>query len=139
MFDLLQLTRQAHFPELAPDEQLLLVGIRCAAKAIRNRCDPVGPMVRGLAPVVGREAAAWMAQLMVTACMAWPEPMVINPCGCNCPVSYDERLLVDLVLVAREGDRPGFDRLVAEMLNEETREGLFALAARVGHAFDVLA
>jgi hypothetical protein len=73
-------------------------------------------------------AAAHLHLLLEEVGSAWPEPFrVAPPC---CPrLSHDEALIVDMVRLGGRGDRPGFDRLLAEMIPADMRDRLYLSAS----------
>ncbi|QJQ33209.1 hypothetical protein GV829_12810 [Sphingomonas lacunae] len=42
----------------------------------------------------------------------------------------DERTVVDLVALAAADNRPGFDQLLSDMINDDGREHIYAAACR---------
>lgn len=73
-------------------------------------------------------AAAHLHMLMEEIGTAWPDPFcAASPC---CPwLSHDEALAVQMLRAATRRDRPGFDRLLSEMLPGDVRERLFVSAS----------
>ena len=59
---------------------------------------------------------------------AWPEPFCVSPPCCP-RLSHDEALILDMVRAAGRGDRPGFDRLLSDLLPADARDPLFTSAA----------
>ena len=78
-------------------------------------------------------AAAQLSLLLEEVGAAWPDPFCIAPPCCP-KLSHDEALALDMVSIAARDDRPGFDRLLQEMLPADMRERLFVSAAAVGRA-----
>jgi hypothetical protein len=64
---------------------------------------------------------------------AWPEPFCVNPPCCP-RLSHDEALILDMVRTAGRSDRPGFDRLLSDLLPAEAREPLFVSAGLLAAA-----
>ena len=73
-------------------------------------------------------AAAGLHLLLEQVGAAWPEPFAVSPPCCR-RLSHDEATLAEMLALARSGDRPGFDRLLAEMVPADARERLFTSAA----------
>lgn len=88
---------------------------RCAMRAVAGR---LGSM----------RAAAHFHLLVEEIGAAWPEAFAVSPPCCRF-LSHDEALLADMTRLGRAGDRPGFDRLLAEMLPGDERERLFLSAS----------
>lgn len=78
-------------------------------------------------------AAAHLHLLLEEVGAAWPEPFCVSPPCCP-RLSHDEALILDMVRLGGCGDRPGFDRLLAEMLPADARERLFLSASVLSHA-----
>ena len=55
---------------------------------------------------------------------AWPDAFAVSPPCCP-RLSHDEATLADMLAFAAAGDKPGFDRLLGEMLGTDERERLF--------------
>jgi hypothetical protein len=64
---------------------------------------------------------------------AWPDPFCVAPPCCP-RLSHDEALVIDMVRLGGRGDRPGFDRLLAEMIPADMRERLFLSASVLSRA-----
>lgn len=115
---------------LDPEEARIAHGLRSWVAIRRSgRC----PM-EALAGRLGSLRAAAHFQLMleeIAAC--WPDPFAVSPSCCAC-LSHDEATLAEMVRLGRAGDRPGFDRLLCEMLPGDARERLFLSAASVAQA-----
>lgn len=62
---------------------------------------------------------------------AWPEPFCIAPLCCP-RLSHDEALLLDMVRLAGRGNRPGFDRLLQDMVPADMRDRLYLSASLLG-------
>ncbi|HEY9554733.1 addiction module antidote protein [Allosphingosinicella sp.] len=75
-----------------------------------------------------RRAAAHLHLMLEEIGAAWPEPFCVNPPCCP-RLSHDEALVLDMIRVASRDDRPGFDRLLSDLLPADAREPLFASAA----------
>ncbi len=74
-------------------------------------------------------AAAHVELLLAEIGCAWPDPFAIAPPCCP-QLSHDEALVADMLLLALDGDRPAFDRLLLDLLPVDERERLF-LSMRV--------
>jgi hypothetical protein len=72
-------------------------------------------------------AAAHLHLLLEEVAVAWTEPFAVSPLCCP-RLSHDEALLADMLHLGRTGDRPGFDRLLCEMVAADERERLFLSA-----------
>lgn len=77
----------------------------------------------------GQEAAVRFLDLMEEIGVAWPEPVYVNaPC---CPrLSYDERMVLDLVSAAVRSDRAAFDALLCDMIPAKARDRIHAACQR---------
>ena len=73
-------------------------------------------------------AAAHLHLLLEEIGAAWPDPFCVAPPCCP-RLSHDEALVIDMVRLGGRGDRPGFDRLIAEMIPADMRERLFLSAS----------
>jgi hypothetical protein len=93
---------------------------RCPLQAVADR---LGTM----------RAAAHLHLLLEEIGAAWPDPFCIAPLCCP-RLSHDEALALDMVRAAARGDRPGFDRLLQEMIPADMRERLFLSAGAVGRS-----
>lgn len=78
-----------------------------------------------------REGALALDLLMMRVGIAWTQAFVVNPPCCP-RLTHDEGLILDMIAAGAAGDRPGFDRLLAEMLPADAREALFHAAAQLG-------
>lgn len=83
-----------------------------------------------LADIFGSaRAAAHFSLLIEEIGAAWPDPFCCAPPCCRA-ISVDEATFVQLLGAGFAGDRPGFDRIIAEMLPTDVRDRLF-------HSIDV--
>lgn len=82
------------------------------------------PLAAGASRLGSRRAGAHLHLLLEEIAAAWPEPFAVSPPCCR-RLSHDEALLADMIALGRRADRPGFDRLLADLLPGETRERLF--------------
>lgn len=96
-----------------------------------GRC-PLEAMIEklGSAPAGGK-----LHLLMEEIGVAWPEPFCVNPPCCP-RLSHDEALVIDMTGIARRGDRPGFDRLLSDLLPFDARERLYRSAAALGASLE---
>ena len=95
---------------------------RCAMEAVAGR---LGSM----------QAAAHLHLMLEEIGTAWPEPFAVSPPCCR-HLSHDEALFADMIRLGRTKDRPGFDRLLGEMLPADERERLFLSATVLGEVLD---
>lgn len=73
-------------------------------------------------------AAAHLHLLLEEIGAAWPDPFCAAPPCCP-RLSHDEALAMAMIRAGGRGDRPGFDRLLADMLPGHVRERLYLSAA----------
>lgn len=91
---------------------------RCPMQAVADRLGSV-------------RAAAHLHLLLEEVGAAWPDPFCIAPPCCP-RLSHDEALALDMVRTAAGEDRPGFDRLLQEMIPADMRERLYLSAGVLG-------
>ena len=91
---------------------------RCPMQAVAGRLGSPG-------------AAVHLHILLEEIGAAWPEPFCIAPPCCP-RLSHDEALAVAMVRAAAAQDRPGFDRLLQEMIPADARDRLFQEAGALG-------
>ena len=110
---------------LAPPEAQLVAGLRLwVMMGKMGRCP-----LREVGDRLGSaRAAAHLHLLLEEIGAAWPDPFCAAPPCCP-RLSHDEALAVEMVRVAGRGDRPGFDRLLADLLPGHVRERLFLSAS----------
>lgn len=84
--------------------------------------------------LASRRAAAHLHLLLEEVGAAWPDPFCVSPPCCP-RLSHDEALILDMIRAAGRGDRPGFDRLLSDLLPVGAREPLFASASMLASAF----
>lgn len=75
-----------------------------------------------------RRAAAHLHLMLEEVGAAWPEPFCVSPPCCP-RLSHDEALLLEMLDRAGVEDRPGFDRLLADLIPAEARDRLFLSAS----------
>lgn len=125
-----QLLRTPDIRALAPADADLAASLRLWVVMNKlGRC-PMQALAHRLGSV---RAAARLSLLLEEIGAAWPDPFCIAPPCCP-KLSHDEVLALDMVRTAARGDRPGFDRLLQEMLPADMRERLFVSAAAVGRS-----
>ena len=110
-------------------EQLRLVGaVRLWPLAAKMRCCPL----KAIAGRLGNLRAAAHLQLMIEEMgAAWPDPFCVAPPG-SPAMTHDEATLAEMIEYAACGDRPAFDRLLADLLPAYERERLFLSASLLG-------
>ena len=120
------LIRPMAIDQLPPPAHRLLAAMR-AAVAIHHSGQCPRPR---LTAILGndRAAATWI-MLLNSVSAAWPEPMAVYPPCCRC-MTHDEAVLIELVSHAAAFDRPAFDRLICEMIDDDGRELIYAAARR---------
>ncbi|TFI59493.1 addiction module antidote protein [Sphingomonas parva] len=69
-------------------------------------------------------AAVHLQLLLEEVGAAWPEPFSVSPPCCP-RLSHDETTLAGMLSLAAAADRPGFDRLLSDLLAEDVRERLY--------------
>jgi hypothetical protein len=112
---------QAHDARLATALRLWVVMNklgRCPMQAVADRLESV-------------RAAAHLHLLLEEIGAAWPDPFCIAPPCCP-RLSHDEALALDMVRAAAREDRPGFDRLLQDMIPADMRERLYLSAGVLG-------
>jgi hypothetical protein len=115
---------------LGPDEARIAFALRQWVMLRQaGRC----PMTALAGRLGSLRAAAHMQLMLEEIGAAWPEPFAVSPQCCAC-LSHDEATLVDMVALAARGDRPGFDRLLADLLPGDERERLFDAGAALVRA-----
>lgn len=119
------LLARRNLESLPPEERRIAQALRLWVTVLKSgRC-----AIQAAADSLGSlRAAAHFHLLLEEVGAAWPEPFEVSPPCCRC-LSHDEALLVDMMRLGAAGDRPGFDRLLAEMLPGDERERLFHSAS----------
>jgi hypothetical protein len=120
------LARTPHLTELGPEPARIVSALRCWVMANRSGLCPIAAAGERLGST---RAGAHLHLLVEEIGAAWPDPFAIAPPCCP-RLSHDEALLAGMVEHARRGDRPGFDRLLADLIPADERERLF-LSAQV--------
>lgn len=116
--------------ELPPGGVRLIAGLRCWGYARERGRWPVDAIQRQLGCV---RAAAHVRLLIEEIAAAWPDPFCLAPPCCRA-ASHDEALIARMLARASARDRPGFDRLCAEMIGEDARERMFLGLSLIGAA-----
>lgn len=115
------LARTVHLADMPPVPRLLVTGMRHWAAAHRLGRWPVSALQDHL----GCPRAAAHLQLLVEEIgHAWPDPFCLAPPCCR-QSSHDETTIAAMIGAAAMADRPGFDRICAEMLSSDARDRLF--------------
>lgn len=80
-------------------------------------------------------AAAHLHLLLEEVGAAWPDPFCAAPPCCP-RLSHDEALAIAMIRAGGRGDRPGFDRLLVDMLPADVRERLYLSASVLSEALE---
>lgn len=124
------IARTPHISDLMPDGARVVGALRRWVAASRSGACPVGAAGARLGSA---RAGAHLHLLIEEIGAAWPDPFAVAPPCCP-RLSHDEAVLADMVALAARGDRPGFDRLLADLLPSDERERLFLSAAVLSRA-----
>lgn len=124
------LARAPMLTELPSEALGATMGLRLWALMARMRSCAMAALAERFGSM---RAAAHFHLLIEEVMTAWPDAFCISP-PCSPRLSHDEATLADMVVLASRGDRPGFDRLLAELLPAAERERLFLSAGLVGKA-----
>jgi hypothetical protein len=118
------LVRTPHMGEMAGREARVVGALRLWVVMNKlGRC----PM-QAVADRLGDARAAAHLHLMLEEIgAAWPDPFCVAPLCCR-RLSHDEALVIDMLRFGAAEDRPGFDRLLAEMIAADMRERLYLSA-----------
>lgn len=126
------LARTPLMADLLAHEADVIGALRQWARAMRaSQC----PVAAAAARLGTRRAAAHLHLMLAEIGAAWPEPFAVSPPCCP-RLSHDEALLADMTTLAIAGDRPGFDRLLCDLIPSDARERLFLSAGVFGEALD---
>lgn len=101
--------------------------LRIAALAQQGQIDAQPRLI----DLLGSGEVARNFRLLIAAmAQAWPDPLVVfRPC---CPrVTHDEGTLLAMLHHARAGDRPAFDRLLADLIGADGRDYLYCASVRL--------
>ena len=115
---------------LDDQEARIVRAVRLWAVIRRSDQCPMQPVGERLGSL---RAAAHLHLLLDEVAAAWPEPFAVGPLCCR-RLSHDEALLADMLRLGRRRDRPGFDRLLADMVPADERERLYLSAFVLGRA-----
>lgn len=88
--------------------------------------DPLPALTERLGSEMG---AARLHLFLEQVGAVWVDPFCVNPPCCP-RLSHDEALVLDMLALAANGDRPGFDRLLSDLLAADARDRLFDGARR---------
>jgi len=119
------LARTPALTDLMPDGARVVSALRRWVAAGRSGACPIAAAGERLGSA---RAGAHLHLLIEEIGAAWPDPFAVAPPCCP-RLSHDEALLADMVALAGRGDRPGFDRLLADLIPADERERLFLSAA----------
>jgi hypothetical protein len=119
-----QLFRIPTLAALPVSESRLVRGLRLWTVMRRaGRCP-----LQAVADQLGsRRAAAHLHLMLAKVAASWPDPFAVAPLCCG-RLSHDEQLLAEMIRLGARRDRPGFDRLLGEMIGTDAREQLFLSA-----------
>jgi len=132
MMTVQSLVRPLTLDSLAPAPLQLIGALRLWALASRLRWCPVGTVAQRLGSIC---AAAQLRLIIAQVGAAWPDPFCVAP-PCSVRLSHDEATVAAMLSLAARDDRPGFDRLLADLLPFDVRERLFASFAALARALD---
>jgi hypothetical protein len=118
------LARTPAMSEITVQGARLILAMRRWVLASRTGACPIAAAGQQLGSL---RAGAHLHLLLEEIAAAWPDPFAVSPPCCR-RLSHDEALLADMVVIAGHGDRPGFDRLLRELLPGDERERLFLSA-----------
>ena len=114
--------------EIEPDGARVVAGLRHWVAAQRGGACA---MSAAAARLGSRRAGAHLHLLIEEIAATWPEPFAVSPPCCR-RLSHDEALLAEMIALSGAGERPSFDRLLADLLPSETRERLYLSAGVLG-------
>ena len=115
------LARTPTVAELAECQARLIGALRVWVVTSRSgRC----PIAAAGARIGSLRAGAHLHLLLEEIGAAWPEPFAVSPPCCP-RLSHDEALLSQMMMLVGRGDRPGFDRLLSDLLPGDVRERLY--------------
>lgn len=126
-YDLSRLTRMPDLRDAPNAHARLVCAMREAhvARAARKCCRSA--LVRYFGTL---DAVRAFHVLMDEAGRAWPDPIVFNP-ECQPLLSFDEKVLVDLVTAAAKNERDRFDAFSGEMIDHAGRNAIWYAARRL--------
>lgn len=124
-----KLTRIVTLDTLPADEAAVIEAVRLWALMTRIRRNPD----RAVAEKLGSRRAATQCRLLLSeVAAAWPDRFRVSPPGSE-SLSHDEETLLAMIAAAR-GDRPAFDRLLADLLPAAQRQHLYVCARMFSRA-----
>lgn len=115
--------------DLDTEEAAIVAATRHWVRARGQGC----PLQAAGAVLGSRPAAGALHLMLATLGAAWPDPFAVAPPCCP-HLTHDEATLVGMVLASRRHDRPVFDALLCEMLDDDARDRLFRAAHGLGAA-----
>lgn len=115
------LVRPLMLNRLEPEQHRFISALRLWAVAARLRWCPIRTVTERLGSA---RAAAHFRLILEEVGAAWPDPFCVSP-PCATHLSHDEATAVEMLHWAGRGDRPAFDRLLADLLPQDERERLF--------------
>lgn len=124
------LTRTPELRSLAIAEVQMMTAVRLWIIMVKLGHNPLPAVTERLG---NPRAASHLHLLMEEVGAAWPDPFCAAP-PCCARLSHDEAVLLDMVRVAGGDDRPGFDRLLQDLLPPDMRERLFLSASVLSRA-----
>lgn len=118
--------------QIRPEQAALAAGVRLWVAARRSGQCPL----RAAADRLGcGRAARGLHLLLETVELCWPDPFAVAPGGCGA-LTHDEATLLAMVMLAGAGRRRAFDGLLCEMLDDDSRERLFATSAALARTLE---
>lgn len=124
------LTRIVTLGALPADEAAVIEAVRLSALMTRIGRSPD----RAVAEKLGSRRAATQCRLLLSeVAAAWPDRLVIGLPGSE-SLSHDEQTLLAMIDAAGRGDRPAFDRMLADLLAAVQRQHLYVCARMFGRA-----
>lgn len=115
------LARTPAMSDLRPDGARVVGALRRWVAARRSGACPI----RAAGEQLGSARAGAHLHLLIEEIgAAWPDPFAVAPPCCP-RLSHDEALLADMIALSGRGDRPGFDRLLADLIPGDARDRLF--------------
>jgi hypothetical protein len=124
------LTRLPATADLEPRHRAFVAAVRLWALMRRMRWCPAQLVAEKLESA---RAAAHFQLMMEELGAAWPDPFCVSP-PCSPRLSHDEATLVEMMAIAERGNRPAFDRLLADLIPGDERERLYLSARVLGKA-----
>ena len=116
-----KLTRIVTLDSLPPDQARLLEAFRVCALMTRMRRSSDREVAETLR---SRSAATQCRLLLSEVAAAWPDRLCVSP-PCSKSLSHDEQTVLAMIEAAARSDRPGFDRLLADLLPADQRQHLY--------------